>query len=229
MCKSLPDGLYKSSDGGGNWVLLTNGLPAAPATNVVVVPLSPSTIYAIVGNGVFKSADGGATWGAAAQTADVPSWRSIRDVKGIVYAGGPAVPANLIKSTDGGLHWTPVAIVDMDAQSPGATVVTTISRMVQGLARGRQARTATARARTGSQRRGTAKQRTPDTTQSDGANRLSPFARRSHPQSRGSRRAVPARSSPSGFPRRKARHSTKGKPHSKGDCRSRFTGAPALA
>ena len=124
-----PDGLFKSSDAGGNWVLLTNGLPAAPATNVVVVPLSPSTIYAIVGNGVFKSADGGATWGATGQTADAVLAVDPRR-EGIVYAGGPAVPANLIKSTDGGLHWTPVAIVDTDAQSPGATVVTTVSRMV---------------------------------------------------------------------------------------------------
>jgi hypothetical protein len=50
--------LYKTTDGGGSWVVLNDF-----QTNVILVdPQTPSTLYASGGSGLRKSTDGGATW-----------------------------------------------------------------------------------------------------------------------------------------------------------------------
>src|SRR5262245_34461171 len=68
----VTSGVYRSTDGGDSWTLLTSALPA-PATKpgrigLAVAPTLPSTVYAIyadlVGNfaGFFRSTDSGTTW-----------------------------------------------------------------------------------------------------------------------------------------------------------------------
>jgi hypothetical protein len=58
-------GLYRSIDGGGTY----NQVLTGTATDVVIDPTTPSTMYAAIGNafgsvsnGVYKSTDTGATW-----------------------------------------------------------------------------------------------------------------------------------------------------------------------
>ncbi|MGH7470309.1 MAG: WD40/YVTN/BNR-like repeat-containing protein, partial [Longimicrobiales bacterium] len=55
------NGLFRSLDGGANWVLVRAGT----ATDLVMDPSNERTLYvAIRTQGVFRSVDGGATWGA---------------------------------------------------------------------------------------------------------------------------------------------------------------------
>ncbi len=53
-------GLYLSTDGGGHWSLLQDGLPPGPIPSATVAPSDPGTVYAgTIGYGVFKSLAGG--------------------------------------------------------------------------------------------------------------------------------------------------------------------------
>lgn len=64
-----PMGIFKSTDGGATWTQLTNGIPNQAATDVSLVGVQPSTLYAGIGrpfgaaeNGIYKSTDSGASW-----------------------------------------------------------------------------------------------------------------------------------------------------------------------
>ena len=65
--------LFKSTDGGANWIPINNGLPGVGVRALVIDPTNPMTLYAgtsrglniggvFSGGGVFKSTDGGANW-----------------------------------------------------------------------------------------------------------------------------------------------------------------------
>ena len=65
------NGIWKSTDGGGSWTHLTNGLPSPDQigrTSLAIAPSNPSVIYALSADdgegvlGVFRSDDGGASW-----------------------------------------------------------------------------------------------------------------------------------------------------------------------
>jgi photosystem II stability/assembly factor-like uncharacterized protein len=63
-------GLYKSTDGGTNWQVLTSGLPTdgLGRIGIAVAPSNRSRVYAIVDakdGGLFRSDDAGATWSKA--------------------------------------------------------------------------------------------------------------------------------------------------------------------
>ncbi len=55
-------GIFKSTNGGENWS--TTGLTSIVVYDVVIVPVTPTNLYAIVPGGLLKSADGGETWHA---------------------------------------------------------------------------------------------------------------------------------------------------------------------
>ena len=65
-------GIYKSIDGGGSWIELTNGLPSFAdekgRIGIAVSETAPSNVWAIYANstgniqGIFKSLDGGSSW-----------------------------------------------------------------------------------------------------------------------------------------------------------------------
>jgi hypothetical protein len=58
--------VYRSTDGGATWTGIDGsgetGLPDVPFWNVIIDPLSPSTLYLGSDIGVFVTLDGGATW-----------------------------------------------------------------------------------------------------------------------------------------------------------------------
>ena len=57
-------GVFRSDDGGANWVDL--GQPGGAQTSLLVRdPLAPGTLYAATNKGLFKTTDGGATWAAS--------------------------------------------------------------------------------------------------------------------------------------------------------------------
>jgi photosystem II stability/assembly factor-like uncharacterized protein len=113
-------GVFKSADGGANWVAASSGLSNSGAmTALALDPQQPTTLYAgNWGGGVFKSTDGAATWNA--MNSGLPGGASgplvmalLADPSnsGTVYVAiwstapmAPPVP-RLFKSTDGALTW----------------------------------------------------------------------------------------------------------------------------
>jgi photosystem II stability/assembly factor-like uncharacterized protein len=122
-------GLYKSTDGGAHWSRLSNGLPEnLSQLDVAIAPSEPNRLYATIstgstnasgayntdqGIGVFRSDDAGEHWR-----------RITEDPRPALRIGGGDLPlikvdpkdpdtlysATLVmqKSTDGGVHWTPL-------------------------------------------------------------------------------------------------------------------------
>ena len=75
-------GVYKSTDGGGNWSAVNTGLGSAAVSALAVDPVTPTTLYAGTAGGVFKSTDGGGELERGQHWPDaIPlflPWRSIR-------------------------------------------------------------------------------------------------------------------------------------------------------
>jgi MYXO-CTERM domain-containing protein len=64
-----PVGVFRSANAGSTWSQLTSGIPAQAASDVVMAPGDPNTLYAAIGlnpgdpsNGVYKTTNGGDTW-----------------------------------------------------------------------------------------------------------------------------------------------------------------------
>jgi hypothetical protein len=131
------NGVYKSTDGGQTWTQLTLpttsssmgrialgiGPPVAGQTaGELFAAIASATTFSSNLLGVFKSADGGKTWSTLSGTLVSPSGGfcnpqcfydlairvSPADPK-LVFAGGAAVYATLIRSTDGGSSWQEVS------------------------------------------------------------------------------------------------------------------------
>ena len=65
----LAKGIFKSSNGGENWVPISSTLPLNPDTRqpyyvkaIAVSPTDPNTVFAATGGGLYQSRDGGASW-----------------------------------------------------------------------------------------------------------------------------------------------------------------------
>ena len=59
------DGMFKSTNGGGNWSAVNTGLTATGVHTLAIDPTTPTTLYAgTYGGGVFKSTNGGGNWSA---------------------------------------------------------------------------------------------------------------------------------------------------------------------
>ncbi len=68
--------LWKSTDAGGNWSVISTGIPAAGVTDIAIDPTNSNILYALTGDadraiyhpnslGLYKSTNGGATWAAS--------------------------------------------------------------------------------------------------------------------------------------------------------------------
>jgi photosystem II stability/assembly factor-like uncharacterized protein len=112
------DGIWKSTDGGETWRIVTRGLPTGliGKIDVAVTPADPKRIYAVVeapdpAEGLYRSDDSGETW------------RLVSNQDGLMnrpfyYTNVDADPKNadvvwvnnetLFKSTDGGATWQAV-------------------------------------------------------------------------------------------------------------------------
>lgn len=113
-------GIYKSTDGGGSWTELTNGLPIAGnqkgRIGIAVSESAPSNVWAIYANstgtiqGIYKSLNGGSSW------SDVPIdgisnppymwwfgkiWIDPNDEDVVVVAS-----LHMYRTEDGGQSWT---------------------------------------------------------------------------------------------------------------------------
>jgi photosystem II stability/assembly factor-like uncharacterized protein len=113
------DGIWKSTDGGETWRIVTQGLPTGliGKIDLAVTPADPNRIYAVVettdpDEGLYRSDDRGETW------------RLVSNQRGLMnrpfyYTNVDADPKNadivwvnnetLFRSTDGGATWQPVS------------------------------------------------------------------------------------------------------------------------
>ena len=56
------DGVFKSTDGAGNWSAVNIGLTDTRVYALAIDPGTPAILYAGTGSGVFKSTNGGGEW-----------------------------------------------------------------------------------------------------------------------------------------------------------------------
>jgi photosystem II stability/assembly factor-like uncharacterized protein len=100
-------GLYRSTDGGQNWIRSLSG--ADTLTQIVVSPADPSTVYADAYDAqhrrvFYRSADRGLTWTPVSQIPGgslvVSMVAGVRDTRTIYLSAG-----GMFRSRDGGATW----------------------------------------------------------------------------------------------------------------------------
>ena len=61
--RTVMSGLYRMTEGEGQWEVLSNGLPDAPAVRAIAVhPRNPGTVYVGTQHGPYRSTDHGDHW-----------------------------------------------------------------------------------------------------------------------------------------------------------------------
>lgn len=98
-------GLYRSDDWGGTWSNAAGGLPADPATGLLVMPGTPDIVYAVVQGGIWASVDGAHSWrrrGLAGLPDRIQALTvDVRNLETLWAAGGDRV----FRSDDDGATW----------------------------------------------------------------------------------------------------------------------------
>ncbi len=109
--------VYKSVDGGRNWVLITNGWPSALAYSLAFVPGSPSSIVMPTSAGIYKSDNGGEDWFLLSPECNgmTSLFFDLQDPGTVFGINGEAsfnfsTCHGLMKSVDGGSTWSDAAI-----------------------------------------------------------------------------------------------------------------------
>lgn len=97
-------GLYRTSDGGRQWVPL--GLLGA-VLSVAIDPVRPAIVYASAEDGIWKSTDGGASWDQVTAAQGIEVLLVDPENHRTVWAGGSR---GLLRSTDGGATWRALQI-----------------------------------------------------------------------------------------------------------------------
>ena len=128
------NGLYRMADGGGDWELLTNGLPEAPAVRAIAIhPQQPETIFVGTQVGPYRTEDHGDHW-EKVNVADhgIPVWSIMihpRDSK-VMFAGYES--SEIYRSDDGGERWQqlPVSVRFPEITvGPGANLAKRVLQM----------------------------------------------------------------------------------------------------
>ena len=108
-------GVYKSTDGGTNFIKINTGLPNVQAWALALHPTNPNTLWVSLGNGagVWKSSDGGETWrasnGGMNDLAPSSEFRTIcvaQSNPDRLYCASWTRPASAYRSSDGGTTWS---------------------------------------------------------------------------------------------------------------------------
>lgn len=102
--------VFRSTDGGASWNVITSGLPGRSVTNIEISPFDRETMFATIagtsGSSVYVTRNGGTSWDASA--AGLPSFSALvvrvdpTDAT-TVYCG---TDVGVYRSTDGGANWS---------------------------------------------------------------------------------------------------------------------------
>lgn len=131
-------GMWKTTDGGGSWEPLTDGLPTLGISDIDLDPEDPNTIFICTGTrdvwwetfsvGILKSEDGGITWQETGLQYEIQQNRAVHELW--ICPTDPlkmvaATTVGLYYSADGGDSWTKVYsgnFMDLE-QKPGDPAV----------------------------------------------------------------------------------------------------------
>jgi len=123
---SVGGGIWKTSDGGTNWVEKTKDLPNIAFTTIALAESNPNVLYAgtgegglggvdgIGGNGIFKSIDSGETWSQLSFTSSNEDFQNINRLivnpndENVLLACnsyGAGFQSGIFKSVNGGVSW----------------------------------------------------------------------------------------------------------------------------
>ena len=128
---AVAGGVWKTTDGGGTWLPLTDATPISSVGAIAVAPSNRNIIYVgsgeaaprgdmTYGDGVYKSVDGGKNWShvGLADTRQIgaliidPNNPDIVLVAAFGHAFGPNAERGVFRTTDGGKSWTRVLYKD---------------------------------------------------------------------------------------------------------------------
>jgi photosystem II stability/assembly factor-like uncharacterized protein len=128
---AVAGGVWKTTDGGGTWLPLTDATPISSVGAIAVAPSNHNVIYVgtgeaaprgdmTYGDGVYKSTDGGKTWShiGLADSRQIgalivdPNDPDIVLVAAFGHAFGPNAERGVFRTTDGGKSWTKVLYKD---------------------------------------------------------------------------------------------------------------------
>ncbi len=96
------NGIFKSTDRGSTWNLLTNSTPLGDINRLAVDPANENNVLAASNSGIYHSTDGGNSW-SQVFTGWVQDLRPTPGNFSVLYATQNGV--GVIKSLDGGVTW----------------------------------------------------------------------------------------------------------------------------
>lgn len=113
---SAGGGIWKTTNGGTNWTVMTDGLSNLAGGDITIDPNNPNVLYfgsgelnysldSHYGDGIFKSTDAGTTWFKIAPASMSSSYSKIvidPSNSNTIYAAGKE---GIFKSTNGGTNW----------------------------------------------------------------------------------------------------------------------------
>lgn len=105
ICGTEAGGVYKSTDNGENWTLITKDFQYVGNFTVVKIhPTNPNVFFITSGNRIFRSSNGGSSWTEVANTGGTGHEIKFKpnDPNVVFYVGN----SGLFKSSNGGLSWT---------------------------------------------------------------------------------------------------------------------------
>ncbi len=128
---AVAGGVWKTTDGGGTWQVLTDGTPISSVGALAIAPSNHDVIYVgtgeaaprgnmTYGDGVYKSTDGGKSWSHVGLTDTRQIGALIVDpgnpdivlVAALGHAFGPNTERGVFRTTDGGRSWSKVLYKD---------------------------------------------------------------------------------------------------------------------
>jgi photosystem II stability/assembly factor-like uncharacterized protein len=102
-------GVYKSTNGGQNWLAINNGLTTSSLATIAVNPSNSSILFAgssASGDGVFRSTNGGVFWTRILVSPNVHTIKFDPQNSNIAYA---ATGCGLFKTINGGTIWQEIS------------------------------------------------------------------------------------------------------------------------
>ncbi len=115
------DGVYKSTDGGENWIAANSGITNNNIRALKINPQSAATVYAATSSGgVFRSTDGGGSWAevnSGLANLNIVALAIKTDSPSTVYVATNT--GGVFRSTDGGESWSAInsGLTNLNARS----------------------------------------------------------------------------------------------------------------
>jgi photosystem II stability/assembly factor-like uncharacterized protein len=119
MAATFDAGVFRSTDGGSNWMWASSGLTTNRVTSLTADPGQAGGVFAATPDGVFRSDDGGDTWHARnTGLRRINTWGVAIDPAASTTLFAGTNGHGVYRSTDGGASWLPAisGLANVDAR-----------------------------------------------------------------------------------------------------------------